>query len=587
MQIGLWKRLRSLRKRLRNLLVRGENPVSRRIAMTVGCRDSEAIPKVAQAGMVKRGPDGSKVQVMHEGTLVVAGGYHGDWMSEIIRRLRGHHEPQEELLFHHLLKACEPGALMIEVGAFWAYYTAWWLGAIPSSRAVCLEPDANNRKIGERNLALNGRSATWISALVGATYQESVAFRRESDGLAVNLPSHTLESLLEELGRPAVEMLHIDCQGAEVDFLRSMHRAVSEGLLRFVVVSTHHESISGSATTHGDCLRLLMEAGGVILAEHSVNESYSGDGLIVASFRLSDREIKLPEMRRNRRLESLFAFDDPQKSELILTRTDNGSMVVSADDQIIGVTLRKEGAFEEGLLLDVLRYLCRERGFRPQVFVDIGANIGTHLLRALSEGMFTRGVAIEMDSFNYNLLVSNVALNGYTDRTTLLRVALSDVAGEMQMERSKENRGDHRLRGEVVGDSGNKEAYGESRRATCKVRTTTLDSIADKLKEEFGSGTLVWMDVQGYEGHVLDGASRLLSQPDCPIFVVELWPYGLLRSGGIERLRRFLSSCKMVFDIRVEGWEQRPLDREAIDALIEKLSQSEDSGAHTDLLCIP
>jgi hypothetical protein len=66
-----------------------------------------------------------------------------------------------------------------------------------------------------------------------------------------------------------------------------------------------------------------------------------------------------------------------------------------------------------------------------------------------------------------------------------------------------------------------------------------------------------------------------------------LWPYGLLRSGGIERLRRFLSSCEMVFDIRVEGWEQRPLDCEAIDALIEKLSQSEDSGAHTDLLCIP
>jgi len=178
-------------------------------------------------------------------------------------------------------------------------------------------------------------------------------------------------------------------------------------------------------------------------------------------------------------------------------------------------------------------------------------------------------------------------LNGYTDRATLLRVALSDVVGEMQMERSKENRGDHRLRGEGVGGSGNKEAYGESRRATCKVRTTTLDSIADELKEEFGSGTLVWMDVQGYEGHVLDGASRLLSQPDCPIFVVELWPYGLLRSGGIERLRRFLSSCKMVFDIRVEGWEQRPLDCEAIDALIEKLSQSEDSGAHTDLLCIP
>jgi FkbM family methyltransferase len=555
--------------------------------MTAGCRDSDTIPKVAQAGRIRRGPDGAMVQVMHEGTLVLAGGYHGDWMSEIIRRLRGHHEPQEELLFHHLLQACAAGTLMIEVGAFWAYYTAWWLGAVPNSRAVCVEPDENNRKIGERNLLLNGRSATWISALVGSTYQESLSFCRESDGASVQLPSHTLESLLEKLGRPKVEMLHIDCQGAEVDFLRSLPRAVSEGLLRFVVVSTHHESISGSATTHGDCMRLLMDAGGVILAEHSVDESYSGDGLIVASFLASDREIRLPELSRNRRLESLFGFDNPQKEQLLLTPTDNGLMLVAADDECIGVSLRNNGAFEEALLLDVVRYLSRERGFRPTLFVDIGANIGTHLLRALAGGLFGRGIAIEMDSFNYNLLVSNVALNGYTERTTLYKVALSDAECELTMELSGGNRGDHRLRGEGSESNGGPEEYGESQRKTCRVRATTLDKIAKESMEDFGSGTLVWMDVQGFEGHVLDGARELLSEREGPVFVVELWPYGLRRTGGLERLKQFLVNCRAVHDIRAEGWERRSLDVTGIEALIERLSQSEDSGAHTDLLCIP
>jgi hypothetical protein len=123
-------------------------------------------------------------------------------------------------------------------------------------------------------------------------------------------------------------------------------------------------------------------------------------------------------------------------------------MLVAADDECIGVSLRNNGAFEEALLLDVVRYLNRERGFRPTLFVDIGANIGTHLLRALAEGLFGRGIAIEMDSFNYNLLVSNVALNGYTERTTLYKVALSDAECELTMEMSGGNRGDHRLRGE-------------------------------------------------------------------------------------------------------------------------------------------
>ena len=76
-----------------------------RIAMTVSCRDADPVPKVAGAGEIFE-REGQRLQLMHEGTVVKADSYHGPWVTEIIRRLQGHHEPQEELLFHHLLAHC-------------------------------------------------------------------------------------------------------------------------------------------------------------------------------------------------------------------------------------------------------------------------------------------------------------------------------------------------------------------------------------------------------------------------------------------------------------------------------------------------
>lgn len=137
-----------------------------RVAMTVSCQDAASIPKVKDAGLVLEWGD-RKVQRMHEGSLVVAGGYHGEWMSRIIGELRGHHEPQEELLFHEILKHVAANSCIVELGAFWAYYTNWYLGSVEGSTAICVEPDTNNMSCGQLNLALNRRTATWINAAVG------------------------------------------------------------------------------------------------------------------------------------------------------------------------------------------------------------------------------------------------------------------------------------------------------------------------------------------------------------------------------------------------------------------------------------
>lgn len=278
-----------------------------RIAMTVSCHDCDGIPKVETAGQtITR--NGEHVQIMHNGIEVVAGGYHGDWMQRIIGTLRGHHEPQEELIFDAILPHCRPNSLMVELASFWAYYSLWYLSFVRGSSAICIEPDPLNMQVGKRNAALNGFAdrVRFAEAWIG----ESAAPAHEAIGEAsqrpITLPRIDAAALLEMIGGRQIELLHMDAQGAELGFLRSMERARLNERARFLVVSTHHGAISGSATTHIDCLAELERLGATILCEHSVGESFSGDGLIAASFRKEDAGVRMPTISRNNPDNSLF-----------------------------------------------------------------------------------------------------------------------------------------------------------------------------------------------------------------------------------------------------------------------------------------
>lgn len=278
-----------------------------RVAMTISCRDTDAIGKVPDAGRIEDSVQG-RVQIMHNGLRVVAGGYHGEWMEKIISELRGHHEPQEELMFNALLSHCGSGSLFVELGAFWSYYSLWYLQAIPQSTAICVEPDPQNLEMGRRNAELNGYTdrIRFIQSWIGEKASPSHEAIAESVGRPVTLERLEMASILALSGGRTSEILHIDAQGAELGFLRSMAAVPEAGRPRFLVVSTHHVSISGSSTTHRDCLAEINHQGGKILCEHGVEESFSGDGLIVAAFRLQDHGIVLPRITRNKANASLF-----------------------------------------------------------------------------------------------------------------------------------------------------------------------------------------------------------------------------------------------------------------------------------------
>ncbi len=275
--------------------------------MTISCRDADGIPKVPGAGGISSVGDQS-IQVMHNGLQVKAGGYYGDWMAHIIRALQGHHEPQEELIFHQLLRYLRHGTTMVELGCFWAYYSLWFLKEIPGSRAFCVEPDPKNLAVGRTNAGLNALSerVRFKQAWVGGEANASHRAATESAPEPTVLPMMNMSSVTAELAGAPVELLHMDVQGYELQFLNSMRAAVEKKLLRFVMVSTHHSCISGSKTTHPDCVEALRQLGASILIEHDVIESFSGDGLILASFYAEDRGLKFPPISRNRAETSLF-----------------------------------------------------------------------------------------------------------------------------------------------------------------------------------------------------------------------------------------------------------------------------------------
>jgi FkbM family methyltransferase len=243
---------------------------------------------------------------MHNGVRVVAGGYYGHWMTGIIERLRGHHEPQEEVVFHEVLKHVPPNATMVELGGFWSYYSLWFKSQHGDKRqAFVVEPDPNHIAIGRANAALNSQEITFVQASVGPETISARAFNTESAG-NIQIPQISVASLLRDYRISKLDILHCDTQGAETAIIRSCEALFGSKAIHFGIFSTHSHHISGDPLTHQRCLAMLKDFGGTILAEHDVHESFSGDGLIAAYFGREPLQWNEPPISRNRYSTSLF-----------------------------------------------------------------------------------------------------------------------------------------------------------------------------------------------------------------------------------------------------------------------------------------
>ena len=287
-----------------------------RVALTISCRDADILPKVEGAGQVFESPHGP-VQRMHNGVDVPHLGYFGDWMAEIIEALDGHHEPQEELAFARILERIDrPDPVIVELGCFWAYYSTWFLRSFPDGTAVACEPDPEHLEVGRQTARINGVDIRFEQAAGGASDDDVLDLPSwNHPGTVHRVPVRTVPTLVEEHGLDRIDVLHLDIQGSELAVLESCRGLVEQERIRFVVVSTHHHTISGDPLTHQRCLDLVRSLGGHVIAEHTVLESFSGDGLLVASFDDVDRGFEV-ELSRARTTEALFPSGEQELERL-------------------------------------------------------------------------------------------------------------------------------------------------------------------------------------------------------------------------------------------------------------------------------
>ena len=232
---------------------------SNRLAETVKCIDNKYIARVANAGKIIRGK-----QVMHNGLLINLGSYYGPEVARILHDNKGVHEPQEERVFSEVLKVMPEGATMIELGAFWSFYSMWFNKEVVNGQNYMIEPSAFNMGQGQRNFKLNGMTGHFTNAFIG-----------KEKGRVEGVQVICIDEFVREHDIHFIDVLHSDIQGFEYDMLQGSVETFDSAKVGYVFISTHTNEV------HDKCKEFLIDYKFNILANVNLDETYSQDGLIV------------------------------------------------------------------------------------------------------------------------------------------------------------------------------------------------------------------------------------------------------------------------------------------------------------------
>ncbi len=233
-----------------------------RIHDVTSCPDNQRIPRVPEAGSVRDG-----FQLMHNGIEVLADGYYGAEITQMLASNRGCHEPQEEALFGPVIESLPEAAVIIEAGSYWGFYSLWFVKAVHGARAYLIEPDAERLEVGRRNFARNHAQADFTRAWIG-----SRTAAHPHGGVTCTLDSFTFDH-----GLAHVHLIHADIQGAEAEMLQGSRNLLNTQAVDYWFISTHSMSL------HGKCRQLLESYGYRILVSLDLLESCSVDGLLLAA----------------------------------------------------------------------------------------------------------------------------------------------------------------------------------------------------------------------------------------------------------------------------------------------------------------
>lgn len=270
--------------------------------------------------------------------------------------------------------------------------------------------------------------------------------------------------------------------------------------------------------------------------------------------------------------EGFFYFENQQ----LMIAEGQETYVIVAHDMAIGFPLFMTGE-SDFAKFDLAISLLHERGWRIDTVWDVGANIGSICIPAVKRNLVKRAVAFEPEKRLFRILRANTILNAVEDRIECHNVALGASAGTVELTIGANNTGDYRVAGRQFED----DAMGEALRQRQVVDVRPMDDFCDGFEE---SKTVIFMDIQGYEGIALQGGRSILSSS--PPLVVEFWPYAMKRLGSFAAMRDLAESgiYKQYADLAEGNAHFQPLTPKALDELYLKIGEA--AASSTDLLCI-
>ncbi len=231
-----------------------------RIQNVMSSDDNKYIPRHDNAGQII-----DQSLIMHNGLRVEPLSYYNYGMLKMLKDNKGVHEPQEEKIFQEVLQSiglAKPKA-MLELGAYWSFYSMWFLKHFPEASCYMVEPERMNLFYGKANFKLNDLKGTFIQAGIGKEVDKTNSVS-------------TVDEICQQNNIEFLDILHSDIQGFEADMLEGSHQMLSQKRVGYIFVSTHSNEL------HDTCFQVLKDKYHYeLVASANIDESFSWDGILV------------------------------------------------------------------------------------------------------------------------------------------------------------------------------------------------------------------------------------------------------------------------------------------------------------------
>ena len=250
---------------------------------------------------------------------------------------------------------------------------------------------------------------------------------------------------------------------------------------------------------------------------------------------------------------SRYIYFESLKNKLLVVNSNKEKYILHSDDKVLSKFLYINGTYDFSKFESALKICYPDASSNPiDLLVNIGANIGSVCIPAVNRKYAKKSIAVEPDPRNYRSLVTNIYINNLQDKITHYCNAISDKNDkDLQLELSEYNFADHR-----ISVSNTEGIYSETKRKKVNVKSKTLDYFVDFFNQK---RNLIYMDVQGYEGIVLQGCPKIIAMK-IPI-ILEVWPYGLNRVNSYDILIKMVKKYTYLYDLS----EKNPKKRSSVE----------------------